>query len=1102
MEHLGSNLSTGRDNPLAPEYIIVQNNGMGQWAAQHIATNTGILANFCFELPTSFAWKIIRSFIEAPQRADLEKDELVWQIFAQLYAHPEEYPEVSEYLGSNEGCECGENSAKLYHLSAQLADIFDQYQVFRQDWILSWEKQDGWGSETFPTLGPGKEHWQVKLWQSISDKASEDSGTKDHRAALINRFFEKTQSGEFDSNHLANILPQRISIFGTDTLAPVYLKFFSVLSQFTEVTIYSFNPCMEYWGDISSEKQMANRRLSGEDAELVEYSESGNNLLSSMGKIGREYHELLMDFEIQEYDCFDKEQLGSSLLHSLQNDILTLQNSSGVCFLDDSILVNDCHTPLRELEVLHDQLLEMFANDSQLKPSDILVMTPDINKYAPFIEAVFERRVVDSEQQSQLPHIPWSISDRTTVAESPVIQAVLQLISISKSRITASEVLELLKVPAVAARFGLDETGIKNIEAWIEQSGIRWGLDNHFRKRFGLPDTELNSWQMGLERMLLGYAVGDKDEVCFDRFGYSEIEGSNAEILGILAQFIFKISNTIQIFSAKHSIRDWQLLLNQLLETFFASNVTGEDEIESTLQQVRDCVDELVTVCDKNPFYEQGIIDIDLISEYFNQELTNRVDSGYFMAGATVFCTLQPMRTVPFKVVCLLGMNDGDFPRQQKRSSLDLIGQYKPRLGDRNRRDDDRYLFLQSLLSAREKLYISYNGRSVIDNSLKMPSALVCELFDYLERFYSIDTKQIITVHPLQPFDRKYYSEDSDLFSYAQQWLNASKSIGQTSEEIQFIDYELPEPEEQFRKITIDELIRFYKNPSAYLLKNRLGINLDLPESELQDDEPFTLDFLEEYSLGKTIMDGLLRGKDSQDLYLQSKLSGKLPHGEIGQSHFNSKAESISNLVDEITPFIANGVDRQTGKITLKIDGAPEIELSAVIDGVTEDGLVLFRPAKLRPIDRIELNIKHLFLQVFSNFEDSAYFFATDENLELNPVRDPVAELEKMLSFYWQGLSNSLPFFPKASAIYSKGLAEGKDEIKAQERAIDSWRGSTLFQGEAQDSYNWVIYKGSFPQDDAFAETALSVLSPRLFGLDEEAGLGLETVNGGESETA
>ncbi len=1079
LEYLNDSLATGRTNPLIPERIIVQNSGVGQWVAQQLASKIGIFANFSFELPTSFAWDIIRKFIDAPLRADLEKDELVWQIFAQIYSQSQDLEEVQVYLGNKTSADFDN---KLFNLSYQLADIYDQYQVYRQDWVLCWDKRNGWDKEgSCGKCEVDSNHWQVRLWQKISQ-----TGSENHRAALMNEFFELFQSGNFSSEQIIKNLPQRISIFGIDTLAPIYLQFFAVLSEYIDVTIYSFNACMEYWGDIASEKQLASRRLRGEASDMVEYIETGNNLLSSMGKVGRAYHELLLNHDIQEFDCFDKfgvEEFEGTfgLLQNVQNDILTLQNGSGNCDVPDgSIQVHDCHTSLRELEVLHDQLLNMFDNDDQLKPSDIVVMTPDINKYAPSIEAVFGSKLsVDNQYGSDL-YIPWSIADRTTVVESPVIQALLQLVGISKSRMTASEVIEVLKVPAVTSRFGLTEKDLNNILQWIDASGIRWGLDSHFRKRFGLPETELNSWQFGLERMLLGYALGGDSQICFDRCGYEQIEGSNAETLGRLTQFIYKIGLFIDQFSSKHSALDWQLILNSLVDTFF----NEDEESEAVLQQVRSYIDDMVNICEKTPLFEQDVLDIDVIQEYLTQGLTNQVSGGAFIAGKVTFCTLQPMRAIPFKVVCLLGMNDGEFPRQSKRSSLDLIAHNRPRLGDRNRRDDDRYLFLQSLLSARDKLYISYSGRSVIDNSYKMPSTLVCELFDYFERYYSIEQKDLVTIHPLQPFDKEYFGSDSGnsflqnsrLFSYAKHWLKASDSKDINQQLGIFIDQDLPDPEEEFRTITIDDLLRFFKNPAAFLLKNRLSINLDIPDIQLHDDEPFALGYLENYNISDQLLHGFLHGQERDNLYLQSSLSGDLPYGYLGKKNFNVVADGIEELAEKIKPFIELPLLRVSGEIELQ-----NIHLSGVIDDLFDEGLILYRAGKLRPIDRIELNIKHLFLQLVANFNKPAYFFAVDDELILNPVTDPVAELSKILNFYWQGLYSPFPFFANTSFAYAQTVIEKNDAEKAMEEARKVWNGY-MFSGEAQEPYNWVIYKGYFPEHDKFVDTAVDVFDQRLLG--------------------
>ncbi len=1063
LEHLADSMQSDRcGDPLAPETVIVQNNGMAQWVAQNLAEKIGIVANVNFILPTGFTWDLIRKFIDAPQRADLEKDELVWRIFAALYGHEVVAPEIENYIAEPNG------EIKCFQLANQLADIYDQYQMFRQDWILDWDD-----------TGCTDEHWQVKLWQHLSD-----FGLKQHRSKLLKQFFDLSSTNYLDIEKL----PKKIAIFGIDTMPPAYLSIFSLLSAYIDISIYTFNPCAEYWGDIASEKYQANLRLTNKDPQTTEYMDSGNLLLSSMGKVGRDYHEIILELDshIQDYEefqCFSSINTPTNLLGSVQQDILLLRNgnSNSAVENDNTIQLHNCHTRLREVEVLYDQLLDVFNQESTIEPQEIVVMAPDINKYAPFIEAVFGRNGLKKQEsfdEQYSKYIPWSIADRTSVSETPVLQAFMQIIGLYSSRVTAADIIRLIKVEAIANKFDLSELDIQNIQQWIEESGIRWGLDAHFRKRFDLPEVEINSWKFGLERMLLGYSVASEEVLFDDKLPYLEIEGSNAESAGKLTHFIYKISDLIEVFSQKHSAIEWQDIINSLLETFF----TPEDDDESILQNIRNCIGDFVDIAEEQEFYQGRVLSVAIINEYLTNALMNQMDSGRFLAGKVTFCTLQPMRAIPFKVVCLLGMNDDEFPRQQKKSSLDLITQNAAKLGDRNRRDDDRYLFLQAILSARQYLYISYIGRSVIDNSKTLPSALVSELYDYLERFYAIMPQQITTQHPLQPFDKKYFSDNGELFSYAEEWLPASSAIKSLTAENPFFTSMLEEPDSTLKVLTISDLVSFFAKPARYLLRQRMGVNFDLQIDEVEEDEPFYLTSLDDYKIKEKLLDCCLFEHDETNFYKKLCLSGTIPHGHIGEKSYNNIAAEVDTLAAKVKPYLEGDIENYSGTINIS-----DFEVSASITNITADGMLLYRVGKLRPIDRVELRVKHLFLQVAFGFSLPAIFIAQDQTLIIQPVDDPGAELSAIFKQYWQGLYSPLHFFPYTSFEFASTLYKSEDQDYALTKAEAKWYGGFNSQfADASDQYNSVLYRGVLPLDQEFAEVAQVMFTPELFGYVDE----------------
>lgn len=458
----------------------------------------------------------------------------------------------------------------------------------------------------------------------------------------------------------------------------------------------------------------------------------GNSLLASMGKLGRDNMYLLSQLESHEIEAFvDVER--DSLLHQLQADILNLEEHQDdqqienshhkqvVSLGDKSLSLHACHSPMREVEVLHDQLLAMFDADPTLKPRDIIVMVADINAYSPAIQAVFGNAPGER-------FIPYSISDRTADQESPILAAFMQLVNLPNTRCLASELLELLETPAILKRFELSEDDFLQAKQWVEESGIRWGLDANTGREFELPETRQNTWQFGIQRMLLGYAMPESAGLFETEQGslspYNEVQGMGAELAGKLAHFIQQISTYRSKLSHVQTIDGWRETLVSLLDDFFSVELEGE----MALKSIRDTLSQLKEQLADAAF--DDALSPSIISQYLQNKLSGTRVSQRFLAGQVNFCTLMPMRSIPFRTVCLLGMNDGVYPRSMPPEGFDLMtGRTKP--GDRSRRDDDRYLFLEAMLSAQQTLYISYVGRSIQDNTERVPSVLVSELMEY-----------------------------------------------------------------------------------------------------------------------------------------------------------------------------------------------------------------------------------------------------------------------------------------------------------------------------------------------------------------------------------
>ena len=1044
-------------DPLAEEQILVQNQGMARWLSLRLAERAGIAANLAFPLPASFIWRLfVDQLDEVPEHAGFDRETLLWRLLGTLEPLLDEpgFEPLKNYLA------VGDIPLRRYQLARRISDLFDQYLVYRPDFIEAWER----GEET---------HWQARLWRAVV--AGSGSARPLHRARLLERFKAKAAGEGLDPAKL----PRRVFLFGHTALAPAYLELLALAAEKTEVHLLLLNPSLNYWGEIMDEKGQARLRAqrrrhgpSDSKEEEEEHLMVGNPLLASMGGQGREFLE-----QLHRYPCADEERFAppdpTTLLGVLQLDILFLQQRGvrdgepvmPVAPDDHSLQLHVAHGPMREVQILHDRLLGLFERLPDLKPQEVVVMAPDIDAYAPLVEAVFGAAPPGR-------HIPWSVADRREGAGRPVLQSLLTLLELPRSRFAASEVLALIESPAVMRRLRLDEAAVERIRAWVAESGIRWGLDGDQRAALGLPEEGTNSWRFGLDRLLLGYAMppaeGGDERLFQGILPYADVEGGEARHLGALAALVERLEQWRERLSRPYRPEAWPELLNRLIDAFFEPD---EEEVQA-LQGVREALDALRRHSEQAGFDRP--LELAVVREHLNEALAQPGGHQRFLTGRVSFCNMVPMRSIPFRVVCLLGMNDRDYPRSQRPLGFDLMAA-KPRLGDRSRREDDRYLFLEALLSARDVLYLSYVGHDIRDNSLKVPSVLVSELLETVEGGFERQgggkiLDQVITEHPLQPFSPRYFGNDPRLFSYADEWLKGGEGIGP------FLPEPLPEPEEAWREVELERLIRFFRNPARFLLRERLGLRLERRVDELEDEEAFSVDGLRGFHLKREVLDGLIDGADPELARRVALARGDLPPGLFGQVAFDDRTDHLAEWADRLRE--ARGEPLEPLELDFTGGG---LRLTGWLRGATRDGLLRYRTAKLKAEDRIALWIEHLALHLAApeGVALVSRFEAEDRAFSLGVVKDPAARMERLLQLYADGLRQPLPLFPRSSLTFVEQSMK-KDEEAALKAATNQWLGGDWANGEGEDPYYATAFRGREPLDHRFIETARALFEPLL----------------------
>lgn len=1069
-----------RSNPLRVlenETILVQSNGIAQWLQLALARSPehseqpgcGIAASLDIQLPSAFLWQAYRAVLGAdrvPKTSPYDKSRLAWRLLRLLpdLVEQPECEQLRRFLADDL------TARKEYQLAERLADLYDQYQVYRADWLSAWAEGrdlliDAKGQEQ-PL--PEEQRWQPLLWRAI--RADMDETQRNLSRADLHQQFLSACS---QLHKRPQTMPRRVIIFGISALPQQFIEALSALAEHTQVLLCVHNPCRHYWADIIDGKELlrSTRRRQAlkagmpEDVSDADLHLHAQPLLAAWGKQGRDYIRLLDEFDdtsqyrdwFQRIDLFDDaepevEQL--SLLNQIQQDILELEplpkEARHWYEGDDSLTFQVAHSRQREVEILHDQMLQWFQDDPSLKPRDIIVMVPDVNQYSPHIRSVFGRL---SRRDPRF--IPFTLNDQQNRGQAPLLIALELLLQLPQERFGISQLFDLLEVPALRECFGMAESDLPQLQHWIRDSGIRWGLDSAQRAGLELPEgLEQNTWLFGLKRMLLGYVMGDEQTFAGIE-AYGEVGGLEAAQVGPLAELVAALLQLREHLLTPKPFSEWSLVLTELLERFL---LPVSDQDLMLMERLTQKLQEWQEAC------SEAMLERPLPLEVVRDSWLDGIDemslSQRFLAGAVNIATLMPMRAIPFRRVCLLGMNDGDYPRIQPPMDFDLmVGRYRP--GDRSRREDDRYLFLEAMLSARDALYISWVGRSVRDNAEQPPSVLVAQLRDHVEQGWQTEEgtellEQLTTVHPLQPFSPRYFEQNPRLFTYAGEWREVHNGVEQQ------VQTDLP-PLEFPETLNLKALQRFLRYPVQTFFTQRLGVWFETLDEVQVEHEPFRFDRLDQFRLGSELIDAGLKA-ESHEAGIQSQLArwqraGELPLGPYGERALREIVSPAASTLRHLQQLQADWQPlAEPLEIQLTLNaGNAQVLLEDWIGGLyrqntgQELALILSSPQAISDKGQprwhrlVRAWLDHLAVSA-SGYSLTTFLVGPDTSARIRPLAADRARqlLDEVLAYYLQALAEPAPLACR-TALALLSAPEDKDPVEA---AANAYEGNSRFPGE------------------------------------------------------
>lgn len=1114
-------VDTPPDDPLSPCCIVTNSNVMQAWLRHYFVfdwprRHHRILANCDFQLLYPFVNDWMDTLLQAPEqvrnpeRRDAKHHPyatgcLQWRIFSMLdpsRTGDEGFAPIKAWLGANPP------PRRRFQLAGRLATLFDDYQVFRCRVLKTWED------------GAEPDNWQAILWRRL---IRDDANSYASLFRTMNTATAADITARFDAAY------RHVAVFGTTAMPVPYLGFLQgILAKAVKVDLYVLNPSDAYWlEDVTPAKaEKRHEQLLLEDHPLKEdplmLPEKGHPLLCSLGQSLQEH--LHAVHELTEGGVSDESfnpSAPATMLADLQNRMLAREDPPPVPrAVDDSIQVHICHSARREVEVLHDHLLHAFTVEN-LQPYQVLVLVTDMETYAPIMDAVF-----GSCPPNAASAIPYAIDGRPSPAESLLQNAFRAILHIASSRFAASDIVDLLNNEPIMDAIGLEETELDSIADFINKAGIRWGLNaEHRQDIIGTAMEPYTSWEYGLERLLAGYALGS-EEPAGPLWPVDTAEDASAETLGRLVRFIRQLKAFREKLDAPRTPAEWQNTLLELADTFFTSTNETYREVAAIRKSILG-IHPLTAAAG----LEGQALPFDVIAAYLESSMDAGPKRDGLLHNAVVFGQLRPMNSRPAEVVCLLGVVDGVFPRKDNRPTFDLLQQTRCR-GDRSIRRDDRCAFLEALVNARRRLFISYPGRCDRSRNSIPPSIVLQELRDYLSQTYVLgeDSAKLLpfeTLHRMQGVNPAYFQNDGRLFSYSREHLQAAiqiarrNAIGAEAQAplagtgtVAAAPGRIPSPHADMPDIGLDSLIRFFRNPAQYFYRDILELALDIHDNGVTgDDEPMGMDALNRYSLNDALLTQLrdngydLASIDREQFAAQGKANAKAPLGLAGSTAIQALLETTGAWLIAPPPDLpwctlsilellrAQDTASETRSILTcpadnTADGnATARSLTGTLTLLDHAGMriqLFARPSGLKTKDRIGGWITHLFACAAGESNVHTLLIgkrdAKTEKEYYRPIAadDAVALLQKLVNLYMDGQCRAVPFAPETAYAYVKACQDDPGNTNAGLiEAAKAWAGNPFVRGDRDDRWMFHAFGEDGPMDRAlFMDCANTVFKP------------------------
>jgi exodeoxyribonuclease V gamma subunit len=1058
---LGEVLRQPTDEPFVREVVSVPTRGVERWLTQRLSTrlgsragrSDGVCANIDFPFPASVVGHALAAGSGVSRDTDPWLPEhAVWPLLAVVDESLDEpwLASLATHLGRAGGGPDG--PARRFSAVRHLADLFDRYGVHRPGLLLAW------AGGAIPS--EGSPAWQARLWRGLRDRIGMPSPAE-RLAGACERIAGDPALVE---------LPRRLSLFGLTRLPASYLALLEALAVARDVHLWLLHPSSVLWDRVAAGPARAGPRAAGGSLSLPV-----NPLLRSWGRDVREMQLVLAAAGAIDSDPVADPPSRPGLLGLIQDGIRAdtspdpgwpgadhrPQLPDGDC----SIQVHSCHGRSRQVEVLRDVIRHLLDDDPSLEPRDVIVMCPDIEAFAPLIQATFGSQADGSDSDLQV-----RLADRSLRQTNPVLGTLAQMLDMAAGRVTASELLDLAGTVPVRVRFGFDDDELGRVDGWVRAAGVRWGMNAAWRRPYHMDKLAYGTWAAGLDRILAGVAVSeDTPGLVGDVLPLDDVDSGDIDLAGRAAEFVARAQDALESFAISHSLAGWIEAVDAAARALLGVS-PGEEWQEAQLQRI---IEELLAQAAASPEGEATQLRPAELRALLADRLRGVPTRANFRTGHLTMCTLVPMRSVPHRVICLLGLDDESFPRRTEPDGDDLLCA-DPWVGDSDPRSEDRQLLLDAVMAAEETLVIIYSGRDERTNA-PMPAAVpVGELLDLVDATVRADRApardRITTEHPLQPFDQRNFITGALTarrpWSFDRSALEGAVA-GRRSRGARVPAFPPPLPPIDLDLIGLDDLLRFFEHPVRAFLRQRVGLSVSGERVEPGDALPIKLTALEEWQVGERLLRACLAGADLDECVRAEVARGTLPPGQLGLRAVGELRPRIEALARAAAG--PGGPPGSAGAIDVAAVAGRTVVAGTLTD-IYGDELKTVTYSKLGPRHRLAAWVRVVVLTsaqpehawrartIGRDSTGSSAAVACIEApgaTEADRVEWARSRLAALVDLYACGMREPLPLAPRASQAWAEANGRGRD---GQEAAKAAWDGG-LFP-EAEDQAHLLAFGG------------------------------------------